>query len=226
MSLPNIIEGGRYAILDLETTGLSTKKDEPVQIAFALVDFGITKLRGYYTLKPSVPVKYGAMQKHGFSEANLAFSPSFTDIAEELYHLIGDRTVLGYGCKKFDVPILARMFRTTLAEWAPEVLDVLLWDRHFRPGKGVSHKLVDAVIHWNVPRQAFHDAWHDCRMTWGVLGALATHHPAFGALRPYDAICIQDDDFTWENYSQAEQATEPCAWCAEKHAGGPENCQA
>jgi DNA polymerase-3 subunit epsilon len=179
MTLPPLLVNERFVLLDLETTGLSTKKAEPVQIAFAHIDHGQTGLRGYYTVKPACPIDEGAMQKHGYTEEKLAHSPAFEHIAHDLLQIIGDRVVLGWGVKRFDIPILKRMLYET-TESSPEfrVLDVLLWDKKVGPDR--KHSLGVAAEHWGIPLDMPHDAWHDCRAAWGIFCCLAAAHPEVG----------------------------------------------
>jgi len=191
---PNIVTAGRYAVLDLETTGLSNKTAEPVQLAFGLVDHGRPQLRGYYTLSPGVPVTWGASRVHGHTKKSLKHSPRFRDIAAELFGLLDDRIILGYNAKRFDVPILARMFAETApkyADWAPHVLDVLLWDRKFAPGG--KHDLKTVATRLGLPTDGMHDAWYDCRLTWQVFGAHAITYAGFGAAAPLEAVYKIDD---------------------------------
>lgn len=183
--LPRVIAEGRYAAIDIETTGLSTKVDEAVQIAVALIDHGRPGLRGYYTLRPYHAIAPGAEAKHGLTYEKLMYSPDFKDIACELQTIIGDRIVLGFNTKRFDVPILTRQFAETSLVFAPRVLDVLLWSRKLMPGRCA---LGDMAARLEITFDNRHDAWHDIRATWSVFGQLALRFPAFGASSPEDVI--------------------------------------
>jgi DNA polymerase III subunit epsilon len=190
-AVPRIIAEGRYCLIDLETTGLSRKEDQAVQIALGQIDNGVTRLRGYYTVKPSVPIKPGAFSKHRISEASLAFSPSFSGIAADLRALIGDRIVIGYGIRTFDVPILARQFAEAgIPDFAPPILDVCAWCKKLLPG--MPHDLRSMVVKYLVPPAGHHDAWADCRMTWGVFGGLCREFSDFADSAPSDRIIKED----------------------------------
>lgn len=220
MNLPNIITSGRYLMLDLETTGLSTKNDQPVQIAFAHIDYGQTGLRGYYTVKPSCPISEGAAKVHGYTMEKLSMSPTFPYIAHDLHQLLGDRVVLGFNVLRFDIPMLQTMFSNVILEgadcdpgtpvtdvypsdayrdhslyWEPKALDVIKWERHLSKKMGIEgkHNLAVCVERWGVPPETQHDAWHDCRLTWGVFCQLATRFPhEFGDLSVEQALAQQE----------------------------------
>jgi DNA polymerase-3 subunit epsilon len=179
-------------LLDIETTGLSINKDQAIQVAFGRVKDGRTMLRGYYTLKPTCPIKPRTIEVHGMTEEMLAYSPTFADIADELKAILDDRAImLGWGAAKFDVPILRRQFAEAAgveeADWQPRTLDLLPWDRLLRPD--VKHNLQRAAEAWGVPPGVPHDAWHDCRLTWGVFCHMAYKYPEqFGNLDVEDVF--------------------------------------
>lgn len=188
--MPRVIAEGHFCILDLETTGLSRYKDDAVQIAFALVDKGKFGLRGYYTLCPHAEISPGAAAKHGYTYDKLMHSPMFHDVAVELLEIIGNRTIVGHNVKQFDVPMLARQFNevSELIQFNPPIIDLLPWSRKLMPG--IKHGLQDLVAALDVQLEQRHDAWQDCRMTFGVLYRLATRFPDFGNLEPA-AACAE-----------------------------------
>jgi DNA polymerase III epsilon subunit-like protein len=176
MTLPRIIAENRLAVFDTETTGLSIRTDEIVQMAVCQMDNGRPHLRVFCTICPSTLVKEGAFRKHGLSNEKLAFSPHFADIIDEMLAFIGDRTLLGWGIRKFDLPILNRQL-------APRVLDrpfidALLWNRRYEDG---SHALDDAAHRHNITCNGRHDAFTDCKITWSVFCSMANRYE-FGQL--------------------------------------------
>jgi len=188
MTLPNILAEGRYLLIDIESTGLSVNTDEPVQIAFGTIDHGITGLRGYYTLRPHLaPLKEGSTAKHGFTAEKLAHSPQFAEIAAELRGFAEGRIMLGWNVLRFDYKILTRMFEgwaPTTPQLDPDVLDVFAWEKKLSPPDGGKHNLAAACERWGVSLTNYHDAWHDCRVTWQLFCVLAHRFPDFGALPP------------------------------------------
>lgn len=183
---PKVIQAGRYALIDLETTGLSRKVDQAIQIAVCVVDNAVTRIRAYYTVKPTVEIKPGAEEKHGISMSALAYSPSFADIASELRTLIGDRIVMGHGALTFDVPILARQFKEAGVVFSPKIIDVVRVSRKVHPG--ISHALGNLAAYLNLPMLPHHDAWYDCKMTWQIFGEMATRYPEIGDADPETLI--------------------------------------
>lgn len=188
VTIPRVIAEGRFAIIDIESTGLSRYKDEAVQIAFALVDRGKLGLRGYYTLCPHQKIQPGAAAKHGLTYEKLMHSPMFADIANDLRVLIGDRIVVGHNVKQFDVPVLARQFKAAQVDFDPLMIDTLLVSRALMPNS--KHGLQDLVAALEVALEQRHDAWQDCRMTFGVLWQLASRYSEFGACAP-DEVAVR-----------------------------------
>lgn len=168
MNLPKLIAESRFALIDTETTGLSIKTDEVVQIAVCQMDFGRPRLRVYCTVRPSTPVKEGALRKHGLTDEKLAFSPTFVEIIDDVLGFIGDRALLGWGIRKFDLPILNRQLSPRALK-APYV-DALLWNRRYDVG---SHALEEAAARWGANTNGRHDAFADCQIIWRVFAAMA-----------------------------------------------------
>jgi len=210
MNLPKIVRDGRFVILDIESTGLSRKKDEPVQLAFGHMDGGRAGLRGFYTFKPGVPIKPRAAAIHGFTERKLTWAPSFAQCGDEIYSLLKDRIVLGYNVRRFDVPIVARMFEESGVKcslsrhvaWRirPRILDVLVWQRRFAKQQGWEggNSLGVAAQRWNVDVADLHDAWQDCRVTWALFWALANRFPELGEMDPDEAVIYEECGFQVE----------------------------
>ena len=107
--IPRVIAEGRYAIVDVETTGLDRVRDEIIQVAYGQVDLGRLGMRGVATCRPYREIQYGAQLKHGLTAETLEGSQSFSDIAGDLYALIGSRTLLVYG--NLDQPMLQHHFK-------------------------------------------------------------------------------------------------------------------
>jgi DNA polymerase III epsilon subunit-like protein len=162
---------------DLETTGLSTRADEAVQIASVMLRDGKVWRRSYYTVRPTCPIQTGAMQKHGYSEESLSASPTFAEIAAELYADWSGCVMTGFNCARFDVPIMQRQFAAAGLKWEPIVVDVFLLAKQVLPGLG-SYSLKNLTVALGIPPDVRHDAWADVRQTVALLGLL-THHSSF-----------------------------------------------
>ena len=87
--------------LDTETTGLDNTAEA--------LEIGLTDAAGQVVfetrLKPTVAIGAQAAAVHGISEQALCGAPSWTDVARQLRHAIGDRPVIIFNAR-FDIRIL------------------------------------------------------------------------------------------------------------------------
>lgn len=99
---------------DLETTGLDVEKDEPVEIAFALIkpegEYHITSL----IVNTAVPVNPEALKVHKIGP-ELIKHGIVTHVVASFLDSILDRhsidTIIGYNIFKFDIPMLQHFLR-------------------------------------------------------------------------------------------------------------------
>ncbi len=104
--------------LDTETTGLDNT-------AKAL-EIGLTDATGQVVfetrLKPTVAIGAQAAAVHGISEQALCGAPSWTDVARQLRHAIGDRPVIIFNAR-FDIRILKQTAaaHSDPADWLEEL---------------------------------------------------------------------------------------------------------
>jgi DNA polymerase III epsilon subunit-like protein len=191
MNMPRIISENCFAVFDTETTGLSTKTDQIIQFGLAQVDCGAPRLQVTCKLQPTVPVKDRAAQVHGMTAHTLRHAPPFAEVARDLLSLIGDRCLLGWSVKKFDMPLLQRQLEELEIPWQPaRMIDAVLWDRHFCPDR--KHALAVAAAQWGVPMVGAHDALADCRTAWGVFCQMALH-TELGSMTLAQALEAQDN---------------------------------
>lgn len=178
--LPPLIQQNRFAVLDIETTGLSRHKDEVIQVAVAQVDYGRPRFRGVVHVRPTRTIHPEALAVHGISFEVLQHAFPFETLAPDILTLIGERTLLGYGSSTLDIPILQRQFAEQAGRrFDPPSLDVLSWTRKLLP-KTEKKNLKSAATFLEVPLLEGHDAFDDIRMTWNVFITLAARHETLG----------------------------------------------
>ena len=97
-------------VFDLETTGLNVFKDRIVEISYIkLFPDGsnlIEKKRG----NPGIPISEESIKVHHITDEDVADSPFFKEIADELLEIFEDSDLSGYNCMKFDIPMLMEEF--------------------------------------------------------------------------------------------------------------------
>lgn len=161
----SLLHSGRFAVLDIESTGVNIARDRIVQVAVVQVDEGKVKLRASWYIYPERPVGEAA-NIHGITDERLASAATFSEVARDILSVIGDRVVVGYNAARFDAPILATHFARAGIEWQPKgVLDA--W--HIVQFDAGSMRLSAAAAHYGVEIKQSHDALDDVRVCWNVL---------------------------------------------------------
>jgi DNA polymerase III epsilon subunit family exonuclease len=167
----NLFYRERFAVIDIESTGVHPTYDAIVQLAVVQVDCGLIKLRASWYINPERPVGPAAAI-HGITDDQLQSAAPFRDVAADIFAAIGDRIVVGYNVAKFDVPILRNHLARVGLTWEPrQVLDA--W--HIVSADAGSKRLSAAASHYGVAVNKAHDALDDVRTCWNVLTRAASH---------------------------------------------------
>lgn len=83
---------GNTVILDTETTGIS-RDSEIVELAILSIN-GDVLFNSF--IKPQHPIDPRAIAVHGITDEMVANAPSFTDIAEQVYRILKDKTIVAH----------------------------------------------------------------------------------------------------------------------------------
>jgi len=122
------IENAKFCAIDIETTGLDTKKDEI--IAFACVP--IVKLKilvhdSFYTMINPEKYRIDAMKYHGISKDNLKTAPTFAQVADTISQGL-DGILVGY-CVELDYAFLRRQLKSVGVNLKRDVVDIALIEK-------------------------------------------------------------------------------------------------
>ena len=98
------------AFFDLETTGIDITNDRIVEISILKIDPSGKEDWLTSRINPGIPIPQAATAIHGITNADVADSPKFTDMANTLATFINDSDIAGYNALRFDVPLLAEEF--------------------------------------------------------------------------------------------------------------------
>lgn len=98
-----------YVVLDVETTGLSPKTEEIIEIALAKVANGEPAGKFTSLIKPRKSVPPRIVSLTGLTDAMLENAPSFSDIAKDVEQFIGRSIVLAHNAI-FDLSFLSEAF--------------------------------------------------------------------------------------------------------------------
>lgn len=156
-----------FAIVDVETTGLSPRQNRILELAVVRVDGGGNVIDEWSTrVNPEGPV--GATHIHGITQADVAGAPLFRDVASGLIPYISGVPIVAHNAK-FDLAFLRAEFQR--AGWdAPGLPSFCTLDgsRAYLPALD-RRRLADCCWAAGVPLENAHSALGDARATAGLL---------------------------------------------------------
>ncbi|HEY8369643.1 MAG TPA: 3'-5' exonuclease [Thermodesulfobacteriota bacterium] len=126
-SPPGPLPAGRFCALDIETTGLDPRRDEPVSVAAIPFEDGEPRPeRGYESLvRPCRAIPLTATRIHGIDDRHVAGAPPFEAVLPALSAACGAFAPLVGFALGFDLSILNRLARRSrLPALAVPALDV------------------------------------------------------------------------------------------------------
>lgn len=99
------------AFFDLETTGLSLRRDRIVELALIRVTPQGDVLERVRRFNPGQPIPPEATAIHGISDEDVADEPGFAARAKSLLKLLEPCDLAGFNIRRFDLPMLIAEFR-------------------------------------------------------------------------------------------------------------------
>ncbi|WP_249367928.1 MULTISPECIES: 3'-5' exonuclease [unclassified Actinomyces] len=171
-----------YAVIDLETTGLSPARDAVLEIGLVLADPDGRLERGWSTLVHPAPgraVEVGPTRIHGLVAADLDGAPSLAQVSDLLVSELAGRAVVAHNAR-FDIGFLtAALSRTGHLVGRARVPRVctMEWARHFVPVH--SRRLTSCCEAAGVVIGRHHSALDDAEAAAGLLA----HYLRVGAGR-------------------------------------------
>lgn len=177
--------GVGYAVVDLETTGLSPTTDSILEIALVLADAAGRVERSWSTLiDPGSGVDVGPTHIHGLVAEELIGAPALDDVADLLARDLAGRVVVAHNAR-FDVGFLTQALGTRgLLERGARVPRVctMEWARHFMTTP--SRRLTTCCEVAGVEITHHHNALDDALAAAGLL----RHYLSVGAQRGEDPV--------------------------------------
>ena len=172
-----LVKGGDFVVVDFETTGL----DEPHAIEVGVIDHEGNVLLDQRIKPPEgVEIDAGATAVHGITLERLKDCPNWEQVVEGFEAAIRDKIVVIYN-KKFDQAVIDRAYKSAQLRpmyWTPTRYDCAMvkyaeYNGEYVDGEPKWVKLVDAAKAMGVEVSGEHSAVGDCRMTLGVVNAMA-----------------------------------------------------
>ncbi len=166
-----------YAIIDIETTGLSPAKEKIIEIAIVLHDG--EKVTGEFStlINPEKKIPYRITQMTGISNQMVRNEPKFYEVAKQIVELTEERIMVGHNVR-FDYGFLRSEFKSLGYDFQRNTLDTVKLSRKLIPGKR-SYSLGKLCKELGIDNQARHRALGDALATTELFELLLSieNHP-------------------------------------------------
>lgn len=173
----DLLDGFRVLAFDLETTGISTRRDRIVQIA--LVGAGVNGEQIHYDkiVNPGIPIPFGASEVHGIFDADVRGKKGFNGIIKEVFDLIDGSVIIGHNVLKFDLPFIEQEFFRCgqLPPKPAHVIDTLLLARRLKVMR--PHNLGSLCSRHGIDLTNAHTAGADAAASMLLFAQLAKQQP-------------------------------------------------
>jgi DNA polymerase-3 subunit epsilon len=167
----------RFAVVDIETSGLSTRRHRILQIGLAVVDGGAVVDRWETLVRLRWPLqRVGPRKVHGIGRAQLRGAPRLHEVLVELARRL-DGAVFTAHNVAFDATFLERAARRegVALELGPQLCTLRL-SRRLDPERSRSHRLSDLCERYGIAPGRAHHALDDALATAAVLPHLLDEH--------------------------------------------------
>jgi DNA polymerase-3 subunit epsilon len=169
----------RFGVVDVETSGLSTRRHRVLQVAVVTVDGRGTVLDTWVSLvrpRNRWLFRLGPRHIHGLSRSAVRAAPPSAEVLAELARRLQGTTFTAHNAS-FDAAFLKHSARRAHVELpVSPALCTLRLSRSLDPDRALSHRLTDLCARYGVSLDRPHDALEDARATAAVLPHLLSAH--------------------------------------------------
>lgn len=171
-----------YVVFDLETTGVSCRYDEVVEISAIKVDNHETVSEFTTLVNPKRRIPYQASQVNGITDDMVEDAPAFETALADFFAFAGDYALVGHNIHTFDMKFIYRDSEKYFGRIPKnDYIDTLTLARSYLP-QLKHHKLTDLADYYGISTTGAHRALNDCRMNQAVyecLGKEIGQNPSF-----------------------------------------------
>jgi DNA polymerase III epsilon subunit-like protein len=171
---PDVLADTEFAVVDVETNGLSARRHRVLQVAVVRIRADGTVLDRWSTLvRPGRFTRVGrSSQVHGLTRRHLRQAPRFGDVVPEILSRLQGAVVTGHNVG-FDWAFLRRgLNRAGYPTPNAARLCTLRLSRSLDPEREDSHRLVELCARYGIPLDQAHDALADATATARLLPQL------------------------------------------------------
>ena len=177
--VPGPVSAQRFAVVDVETSGLSLKRHHVLQIGVVVVDGEGAVLDRYSSLlapRSRWWYRVGPTGLHGIHRRDLRTAPPAREVLTELARRLDGARFVAHNAE-FDVAFLHKAAERAGVDLAiGDVLCTLRLSRRLDPQRQHSHRLADLCERYGVDLTRPHDALADADATAAVLPHLLRAH--------------------------------------------------
>ena len=164
----------KFAIVDLETTGVRPSHDKITEIAIILHDGEQEEGRWSTLVHPETGINTAIQELTGINDELVAEAPKFYEIARHIVEYTEDRVFVAHNVR-FDYTFLREEFARLGFTYSRKQLCTLALARKCWPGQG-SFSLGKLCARLNIPLARAHRAMDDAAATAQVLAKALAHH--------------------------------------------------
>lgn len=169
----------RFAVVDVETSGLSFDRHRVLQVAVVTVDgAGIVTDRWSSLVRPRNRwlFRLGPRHIHGLSRSQLRSAPAADEVLAELVQRLDGKTFTAHNAR-FDATFLQLLARRRGVQLtlSPQLCTLRL-SRRLDPERQLSHRLADVTARYGITNERPHDALEDATATAAILPHLLRAH--------------------------------------------------
>ncbi|MCR5738211.1 MAG: topoisomerase DNA-binding C4 zinc finger domain-containing protein [Lachnospiraceae bacterium] len=161
-----------YVLFDLETTGISCKSDEVVEISALKVIDGFVEDEFSTLVNPGIPIPFYASDVNGITDEMVKDAPSFETALGQFAEFAGDSVLVGHYIASFDMKFIQRDAEKYFGKvFGNDYIDTLVLSRLYLP-ELEHHSLTDLARYYHMSTAGAHRALADCRMNQRIFESL------------------------------------------------------
>lgn len=162
-----------YTLFDLETTGVSCRSDDVVEISALRVRGGAVVNSFSSLVNPGRHIPGAASQVNHITDEMVAGAPTMEEVLPEFLAFIGEDVLVGHNIARFDMKFLHRDCTARFgAVPGNDYIDTLVFARTRLPGLR-SYSLAALADHYGLSTAGAHRALNDCKVNQKVFELLA-----------------------------------------------------
>ena len=172
-----------FAVIDVETTGLSAKSEKITEIAILLHDGEKVTEEFHSLVNPEKKIPYRITQITGINNQMVANAPKFFELAKKIIEMTEGRTIVGHNVT-FDYNFLRSEFREFNYEFERKTLCTVRNSRKYIKGQA-SYSLGKLTKSLGIPHTDKHRALGDAKATAYILDMLLDIEPNLNEGKKY-----------------------------------------